>query len=280
MPEPLDDAELEHYMRETLARVESLRTGETLPEVVPESPRAHGAAEDGRVRVIVRAGAVESVVLEPRLLRLPPQKLAELVREAVNAAIDGLLDASTTSSTPTPDLVTLAKALHEAGNEALHRMDVIAQSIAEAMARIRERTSISGDPYPRGLEDLIEMTRSNLDRAMAGMEATTEPVRGEGVAGRGHVRVVVSDGRVESVGIHPKAMAGGSHELAEQLREAMNAAFDDLARAGARQHQGAAGVDLAEVARRARETQSAGIAQMHAATRALRDIMTSIQEPE
>ncbi|MGW3349866.1 hypothetical protein ACWDA3_41770 [Nonomuraea rubra] len=275
MPEPLDDAELERHMRETLTLVESLRAGETPPERVAEAPRAHGEADDGRVRVVVRAGAVEAVVIEPRLLRLPPDKLAELVREAANEAIAGLLgDASAAA----PDLAALARTLHQVRDEALHRMDVIAQSIAEAMTRVRERTSISGDPYPQGLEDLIEATRRNLDDVLSGVGGAAEPARGVGVGGPGRVRVVVADGRVESVQIRSRAMAAGSQELGEQLREAMNAAFEDLRRA--RAGQGPGGVDLAEVAHRARETQSASIAQMHAATRALRDIMTSIQEPE
>ncbi|MFC7588463.1 hypothetical protein ACFQYP_35700 [Nonomuraea antimicrobica] len=242
---------------------------------MPEAPRAYGEAEDGRVRVIVRAGMVEAITMEPRLLRLRPSRLGELVREAANAAIAGLLGEASAAA---PDLAALARALHQVRDEALHQMDVIARSMAEAMARIRERTSVVGDPYPHGLADLLETTCRNLDEALTGVDGAAEPTHGEGVAGRGRVRVVVSDGWVESVEIHPQALAVGSYELAGQLCEAMNAAFDDLTRAKVR--QGTAAVDLAEVAARARKTQSASIAQMHAATWALRDIMTSIQEPE
>ncbi|MFB4276617.1 hypothetical protein ACBJ59_15100 [Nonomuraea sp. MTCD27] len=273
MPEPLDDAELERHMDETLARVESLRAGETPPERVPDAPEARGETEDGRVRVVVRAGAVQLVSLDPRLLRLPPDRLAELVREAANAAIAELLGRPTAD---VPDLAELARTLHQVRDEALYQMDVISRSIASAMARIRERTSVAGDPRPRGLEDLLDLTRRNLDDALAGVDGLAEPVRGKGEAARGWVRVVVTDGRVESVRIHPKAMAEGSYELGDHLRAAMNAAFEDLPR----RRQGTGAVDLADVARRARETQLAGVAQMHAATRALRDIMTSIQGPE
>lgn len=262
-------------MHETLALVESMRAGETPSGQVLDGPEAHGETEDGRVRVVVRAGVVELIALEPRLLRLPPDKLAELVREAANMAIADLLGRS---SADAPDLAELARTLHEVRDEALHRMNAISRSIASAMDRIRERTSVSGDPHPRGLEDLIDMTRRTLDDALAGVDGMVEPVRGEGKAVQGRVRVVVTQGRVEWVAIHPKAMSAGSYELAEQLREAMNAAFEDLPRA--RSRRGTARVDPEDVARRARETQSASIAQMHAATRALRDIMTSIQGPE
>lgn len=262
-------------MHETLALVESMWAGETPPGHIRDEPEAHSETEDGRARVVVRAGVVELIALEPRLLRLPPDKLAELVREAANTAIADLLGRS---SADTPDLAELARTLHEVRDEALYQMDAISRSITSAMDRIREQTSISGDPRPRGLEDLIDMTRRNLDDALASVDGMEEPVRGEGEAARGRVRVVVTQGRVESVAIDPKAMSAGSYELAEQLREAMNAAFEDLPRA--RSHQSTARVDLEDVARRARETQSASIAQMHAATRALRDIITSIQEPE
>ncbi|MCG5220185.1 hypothetical protein [Streptosporangium sp. KLBMP 9127] len=275
VPEPLDDAELDRHINETLALMEPLRAGETPHGHVRGEPEVHGETQDGQVRVVVRPGVVELITLDPRLLRLPPDRLAELVREAANVAIADLLGRS---SADVPDLAELSRTLHQIRDEALYRMDVISQSIASGMARIRERTSVAGDSYPRGLEDLIDMTRRNLDDALAGVDGVAEPVRGEGEAARGQVRVAVTDGRVESVLIGPKAMAAGSHELAEHLREAMNAAFEELPRA--RRRQGAAGVDPAELARRARETQGASIAQMHAATRALRDIMTSVQGPE
>lgn len=272
MPEPLDDAELERHLRETLADVESLRAGQ--PSSAHE-PEIGGETEDGRVRVIVRTGVVERIILDPRLLRLPPERLADLVRQAANAAITGLLGRAPSD---VPDLAELSRTLHEVRDQALYQMDAIARSISEAMARIRERTRVEGDPRPAGLEELMDMTRHNLDDALAGMDAVAEPARGEGQAAKGRVRVVVTEGRVESVVIDQKALAAGSYELAGHLREAMNAAFADLPRA--RKDAERQGVDLAEVARRARETQNAGIAQMQAATRALRDIMTSIQEPE
>ena len=114
---------------------------------------------------------------------------------------------------------------------------------------------------------------------LAAAESGTEDIRGEGSAAHGRIRVVAADGRVESVMIERQAMSAASHDLAERLRTAMNAALDDL-RSRSRDATPIGGVNSEELTRRVREVQDMSLDQMRAYSRALRDIMASIQGPE
>jgi DNA-binding protein YbaB len=274
MPEPLGDEELERLMLDTRATIDQLRTEKVLPGDVPAE--GHGEASEGRVRVTARAGQIESITLEPRLLRLPPEEAGELVRDAANAA---LTDVNGRSAAAAPDLAAISEALREVQNEGLRQMAIITDGIAGAMAQIRQRTRISGDPSPQGLEHLLNLTQQNLDDVVAASGEPREEPRGEGEAARGQIRVVAVVGRVESVTIEPQAMRRSSHELAEQLRTALNAALDDL-RTSAGGRSSASGVNTEELSARARELQDMSLAQLRTYTRALRDIMGSIEGPE
>jgi hypothetical protein len=275
MPEPLDDVELERLMLDTRAMVDSLRAEKALPGDVAVEGR--GQASDDRVSVTVRSGRLESITLEPRLLRLAPEELGELVRDAVNAALDDLRGKSSPAAA-VPDLAALAETLREVQNEGLRQMTVISEGIAGAMAQIRERTRISGDPSHQGLEHLLSLTQRNLDDVVAAT-GNAEDLRGEGEAARGQIRAVAVVGRVESVTIERQAMRMASHDLAEQLRAAVNAALDDL-RSSARDQAPAFGVNTEELTEQVRQVQDMSLAHMRTYTRALRDIMSSIEGPE
>jgi hypothetical protein len=272
MPEPLGDEELERLMLDTHAMVDQLRTEKALPDHVPTE--GHGEASEGRVRVTAQAGRIESITLEPRLLRLPSAELGELVRDAVNGALTDLGGTYAAA----PDLAAISETLREVQNEGLRQMAVITDGIADAMAKIRERARISGDPSPQGLEHLLNVTQRNLDDVVAA-SGDTEDLRGEGEAARGQIRVVAVVGRVESVTVEPQAMRMASHELAEQLRTALNTALSDL-RSSAGTGGATTGMKTEELSARARELQDMSLAQLRTYTRALRDIMGNIEGPE
>lgn len=275
MPEPLHDDELERLMLETRERVDLLRSG-NVPDEERPTVEGHGAVADDRARVTVRAGQVASIEFDPRLLRLPAEEFGALIRDAVNAAIDDLHD-SASAGVPTPDLAAVGEALREMQNETLRQMAVFTQGIADAMAQIRERTSIGGDPTPHGLERLFELTQRNLDGALASVQ-DVDAVRGEGSAAKGSVRAVAAVGRVESVTVDPKAMRLASHELADHLRTAVNAAIDDLTKNAATAAT-PAGTTAEELRQRVQDVQDMSLEQFRSYTRALRDIMDSIGGP-
>jgi hypothetical protein len=276
VPEPLDDVELERLMLETRALVDSLRAGGAMP-AGEQVVRGEGAASGERIRATVLAGHVESKTLDPRLMRLPPEEFGELVRDAVNAALTDLSDKSGAAEAA-PDLAALSETLRQVQNEGLRQLGVISQGIADAMARIGEHTQISGDPSPHGLEQLLDLAQRNLDDAL---DAAGDPgdVRGEGEARRGQIRAVAVLGRVESVTVERQAMRMASHEMADELRTAMNAALEDL-RSNAGGRATADRGDPGDLTKRVREVQDMSLEQMRTYTRALRDIMGSIGEPE
>ncbi|MEV0402866.1 hypothetical protein [Actinoallomurus sp. NPDC050550] len=271
MPEPLDDEELGQLMRETRTLVDALRAGEA-PNEAPDV-EGRGETADERVRVTVRAGRVDSIVFDPRLLRLSPGEFADAIRDGVNAALGDFLGRS--ASEAVPDLAALSEMMRRVQNEGLRQMAIISDGIADAMAKIRGRTYISGDPTPHGLEQLLSLAQSNVDDALA-VTGGQEDARGEGSAARGKIRVVAAAERVESVTVDRQTMRMASHELAEQLTTAVNSALDDVPTKSAEQ----TGVNVDELRQRVREVQDMSLEQMHSYTRALRDIMRSIGGPE
>jgi hypothetical protein len=88
-------------MLAALGRSTAEDTG-TAPEP-PTDVRGVGEAADGMVRVVaVPGGEVESLFIDPRLMRTPSETLAEEIRLATNAALADLRTALAGAVTP-PD---------------------------------------------------------------------------------------------------------------------------------------------------------------------------------
>jgi hypothetical protein len=90
---------------------------------------------------------------------------------------------------------------------------------------------LSDDEVARLLRETREEVESLLADPAVSEEAGAAggpPVRGEGEAMDGRVRAVVAQGRLESVELDPRAKRLSSDELGEQIKTAVNAAFDDL----------------------------------------------------
>ncbi|MGH3390214.1 MAG: YbaB/EbfC family nucleoid-associated protein [Actinomadura sp.] len=125
------------------------------------------------------------------------------------------------------------------------------------------------------LDQLLSRTRQALEAARSGGAADDEDVRGEGADSDGLVRVeVAAGGRIERIAVDRRAMRLGSHELADHVVTAVNAALDDLDTKAA--ERGAfGGLDAAEMAARAQEIQNASMRQLQTYTASLRDLMNS-----
>lgn len=79
------------------------------------------------------------------------------------------------------------------------------------------------------LEELLSKLGTELDKPLPQVEVPT--VEGEGLSEDQMVRVTVSGGQVSDIAIDPRSMRKSSVELADDLKEAMNAAL--VAHAGA-----------------------------------------------
>jgi DNA-binding protein YbaB len=130
-----------------------------------------------------------------------------------------------------------------------------------------------------GVDDLDQL----LGRTRQALEAVRTPgtadddTRGEGADPDGFVRVeVAAGGRIERVTVDQRAMRLGSHEVAERVVTAVNAALDDLdAKAAERGAFG--GLDAAEMSARAQEIQNASLRQLQTYAASLRDLMNGFE---
>jgi DNA-binding protein YbaB len=126
------------------------------------------------------------------------------------------------------------------------------------------------------LDQLLGRTRQALEAARP-RGAADEDARGEGADPDGFVRVAVAaGGRIERVELDRRAMRLGSHEVAEHVVTAVNAALDDLDAKAA--EQGAfGGLDAAEMSERAQEIQNASLRQLQTYAASLRDLMNGFE---
>ena len=98
-----------------------------------------GEAADGRVRVTLGTdGRVSAVDLDPRVLREGTEHLAEELRRAVNAALDGQDDPA--AAEPMPDLAAMTATVERLQDQGLRQMREISQAISETMRKIQQRS--------------------------------------------------------------------------------------------------------------------------------------------
>ncbi|MDR7276605.1 YbaB/EbfC family nucleoid-associated protein [Catenuloplanes atrovinosus] len=97
--------------------------------------RRIGESEDGQVRAEFGAdGRLESLVLDPRVMRLGSAEVGDRVIAAVNAAIDSMRG---TAQVPAPgDLSQLAEQLEQVRDTAVPRLSAFLQTLTEAQQRM------------------------------------------------------------------------------------------------------------------------------------------------
>lgn len=271
MPEPLDDAGLERLTQETHAAIEELRVSGTDAEAQQKPVEVVTVAAEGRIRVAVTRGRVRAVLLDPRTKRMNPKELAGYLKAAVNAALTEYAK-RVPSGGPIPDIAGLADDLARMQNEELRSIEQMTQGIAESMDQVRQDTGITGDPSTPGLEHL--MAQMSRTVAALGDAIGARPVKPAEVSENG-VRVVATPGRLVLLELAPRATQIATEELAESLARVINEALDDL-----ESQAMPAGGDLSALEEQAQELQDTSMRQMMTYTRALRDIMTSIQGPD
>jgi hypothetical protein len=109
-------------------------------EEAPEPLRAAGTAADGQVEVVLVGQRVESVRLDPRVLRAGAEPLGEYVAEAVNAALDDLRhQAGQAGAEPeAPDPAALGDTLGELQDQSLRSMSAMTQALTDVVQRIQQ----------------------------------------------------------------------------------------------------------------------------------------------
>lgn len=102
-----------------------------------QQPVGHGEALDGLVYADVRAGRLEALGADPRVMRLPAQDLMEHIKEAVNAALDNLHDKRRPDG-QTVDLDSLTGGLREVQDRSIRQMAQMNSALQDVVALLRE----------------------------------------------------------------------------------------------------------------------------------------------
>jgi DNA-binding protein YbaB len=255
--------------RDARRQLDSVRAG-------AGAARGAGEAADGQVRVVAAGGRLERVELDPRVMRMPGERLAGHLVEAGNAALDELRAAAPAPDDTAVDPAVLARRLEQVTEEGLRSMAVITQAIEGAMAQVADRAGMTGDPRPTGLEQLVAETRRVVPAPpppdpSEGAEPPDPTGAGEAAEGRIRARVAPG-GRIDALEIDPPALRLPSADLAEQVKAAVNGALDDM-RAKAQERAGAVGpVDP----QRLQQLREDSVRQMTAYAGALRDLIASV----
>jgi hypothetical protein len=98
-----------------------------------------GEAADGRIRVTLGTdGRLSAIEIDPRVLREGSEHLAEELRRAVNAALDG--QDPGVGAEPMPDLVAMTANLERIQDQGLRQMREMSLAISETMRKLQQRS--------------------------------------------------------------------------------------------------------------------------------------------
>lgn len=130
----LGSAEMDQLLSQTRRTLESLRSS----RLRDGGARGEGISANGRVRAVAAGGRLQSIELDPRVMRLASKDLAAQVVAAVNAALDDLAAQAPTVDLAVPDPDELAAAVAEVQEQSVRQMAAISQAIAAAVQRVKD----------------------------------------------------------------------------------------------------------------------------------------------
>lgn len=132
----LGESSFEEQLAQARAALREVGKSITLTE------RSESVAEaaDGQIRVTLGTdGRVSAIEINPRALREGADYLAEELRVAVNAALDG----QATEAAPAdsmPDLAAITATVERLQDQSLRQMREISQAISETMRKLQQRS--------------------------------------------------------------------------------------------------------------------------------------------
>lgn len=142
----LDASGFDRLLEQTRQALASVRLAGTPAEPGEVEMTGVGAAADGQVRATVLAGGrLESLQVNPRLLRNGIESVCEQIIVAVNAALDDLRDqAAAQGAAQVPaggvvDPAALAGRLRELQDQSVRQMAVFSQAMNDVVAQLRGR---------------------------------------------------------------------------------------------------------------------------------------------
>ncbi|MBM7783625.1 YbaB/EbfC family nucleoid-associated protein [Tenggerimyces flavus] len=110
-------------------------------DAAAEQVTGEGEAAEGKVRVVATLpGHVQSMTMDPRMMRLGSEAVCEALTEAVNAALADLRAKTTTGANAPVDLERLSGDLEAIQTESLQSMRTMFGALEDVMGRIDRRT--------------------------------------------------------------------------------------------------------------------------------------------
>jgi DNA-binding protein YbaB len=239
-----------------------------------------GVAFGGAVEVAAARGRVTSVTMDPRVRRMAETELAEGLSAASSQALQQARAGAAVADVPEgSDLTALAEQLPAVQAQAARSVRLLTGGLAEGMAVISRRRAISGDPRLSELEQLLDDAGAALQAARDGgaEDGASAPVGGRGGDDTGLIGAEVDgSGLVVTLTMDPRAMRLASHEIADGVVTAVNAALAARERETAEQRGEGPGGATA-LTERLRQLQERGVAQMRSQVQSLTAIPASIQ---
>jgi DNA-binding protein YbaB len=131
---------IDQLLTDTRRALESMRSGASGSSDQTEQVTGEGEAADGKVQVMVALpGEVQSLTMDPRLMREGSETVCEAIAEAVNAALADLRTKATTEVGAAVDLEQLSGDLEAVQTESLQSMQTMLGALQEVMDRIDRR---------------------------------------------------------------------------------------------------------------------------------------------
>jgi DNA-binding protein YbaB len=212
--------DLESELADARQRLDALRSRSAAGPVVKhgqagsrreQEPSARGAGEaaGGRVRVAAADGLIESVELDPRVLRLDARELAGHLAAALNAALDDLrANAGLEYPAAGVDLGGLTRQLGAVRDQALRQLYQITSALQDAVAEMRRDASVPGMVDVPDFEGLLDDMGRTLTLIGAGYVPASPAAASQGGSDRGAASQGGSDRGAAGQGGSDRGAAG------------------------------------------------------------------------
>ncbi|AQZ61072.1 unnamed protein product [[Actinomadura] parvosata subsp. kistnae] len=216
------------------------------------------------MRAVLAGGRLVSVGVEPWLTREPPETVAALVAEAVDAAFAG--ESPVDAAVPFVEPLALARELRAVRADLDARMARVTASIEVSAAALRARAGVPLLDFGELFDRLIEMLETIGGVPDGDVRGTSE----------GPVSAVCAPGpRLVALSVTARALYGGPRALGERVVDGVNAALDDL-RYGLLRRRAEAGAGTEEIMARVEELRGLGVRRMRAYARAMAAMMDEV----
>ncbi|MEV0825406.1 hypothetical protein [Nonomuraea rubra] len=217
------------------------------------------------VRAVLAGGRLVSVGIDSWLMREPPETVAALVAEAVDAAF--ARESPVDAAVPFVEPLALARELRAVRADLDARMARVTASIEVSAAALRAGCGVPLMDFGELFDRLIAMLETIGGVPDGDVRGTSE----------GPVSAVCAPGpRLVALNVTARALYGGPWALGERVVDGVNTALDDL-RHGLLRRRAEAGAGTEQIMARVEELRRLGVLRMRAYARDMAAMMDEVR---